>query len=454
MQRRFAIVPMNWAPQIRLRTIFLLFFCAAVGLATYPDLLGALSPAIATAMGIGLVQQTRSLLAWQPDNVPNCDELTFARRFAIVWRIVLATTIAACLFVEMLLAKGLIEIPEREAILLIESFTLGILPFCMIIVLCNSMVRWRLASHANTRHPARLVLFLLFATLIALIMLVEGTTVDFLVHRAIAGIEAAQPKRFQRTGVYPNLADEGYRSLWLAFGSILCLLAAGATTARLRARPNSGRGATWLKLLTVLLFLIPPSIFCYWYYSGEFHRLSPEMAGAGLALIWWDWLAGALVATILVTAAAYRIGKTESVIATVDADLARDTDRHAFHESFPCLLLLAANAIYALAVLVIEMLQYDSFLGVPTVGRYISMFCYPTTLLTLATCVASLQLCWTRWKSRHQTVPWEIAGLSPLAFFQGWFVLALILVAAIPTLRGFAFILWLGPIDLLPLLGL
>jgi len=60
---------MTIIPRIRLRTIFLLFFCAAVGLATYPDVFGALLPTAATAIVIGLLQQTRSLLAWRPDEV-------------------------------------------------------------------------------------------------------------------------------------------------------------------------------------------------------------------------------------------------------------------------------------------------------------------------------------------------------------------------------------------------
>ena len=44
---------MKLAPRIRLRTLFVLFFCIAVGLATYPNPISALGPAVATAIVIG-----------------------------------------------------------------------------------------------------------------------------------------------------------------------------------------------------------------------------------------------------------------------------------------------------------------------------------------------------------------------------------------------------------------
>jgi len=204
----------------------------------------------------------------------------------------------------------------------------------------------------------------------------------------------------------------------------------------------------------VLLLLIPPSIFCYWYYTFEFHRLSPEMADVGLAMIWWDWLAGAWTATILVTAAAYRIGVADSPQATIVANIAQDSELDAFHESFPGLLLLAVYALYELVRYGITMIEVASAFGPINFARCIDILCDPPALLTLITSIASVQLCWIRWRRREQIVAWKIAGLSQTDFFQGWIALASILVVAIPTLRAFAFILWLGPIDLLPFVGL
>src|SRR5262245_52602458 len=92
---------MKWAPQIRLRTIFLLFLCAAVGLATSADPLGALDPTIASAMVIGLLQQLRVLQRCAPSQAA-VDGFAFARQFAIAWRIALTGLLAILVVFELL----------------------------------------------------------------------------------------------------------------------------------------------------------------------------------------------------------------------------------------------------------------------------------------------------------------------------------------------------------------
>jgi hypothetical protein len=69
----------------------------------------------------------------------------------------------------------------------------------------------------------------------------------------------------------------------------------------------------------------------------------------------------------------------------------------------------------------------------------------PMLLLAIATLIVTIQLCWLRWKTRSQAVPWVLRPLSPQLFGEGWIMLALVVIAGIPTVRAFAFLLWLGP---------
>ncbi len=443
---------MSLAPRIPLRNVFLLFVCAAVGLATYPDLLGALEPAISTAMVIGLMQQVVQL-SRTPAEIPIRNELLFAKYYAIAWRFALAATILAYLAFNMLFFRGFIEYPDRDEVLIIEPW-FYISSICIVIVILVSLVRWR--SNALERAPPRKRLALLLAiltTLIMLIMVTEQTTMDFLVHRAVAGIEADQPENLQRPGVYIQPGDEGYKSLWIAIVAVMCIVASLFMVTSMRC-PITGRMTSWLMFCAVVGLLIPPLAFCVWYYQHEFHRLSPDMAGAGLAISWLDWLFGGWIAVFMVTAGAYRLGKTEAVRQTVVTNLSHDADSKPLHETLPCVVILAGNGLYGLWIYWREIFDYDPLFGTSNVGRYLSMTCYPITLLMLATSLASFQLCWYRWKNRSSSISWQLVGLSPRAFCQGWVALVLILVIGIPVLRAFAFILWLGPIDLLPMFGL
>src|SRR3954465_11744441 len=81
-------------PKFRLGTIFLLFFCYAIGLATTRDALVAIEPTIAVAMLIGLGQEVKQFWRWTPPPPAPRATFNFARNFAILWRCVVAFVIA------------------------------------------------------------------------------------------------------------------------------------------------------------------------------------------------------------------------------------------------------------------------------------------------------------------------------------------------------------------------
>jgi hypothetical protein len=441
---------MTSAPQIRLRTIFLLFFCVAVGLTASKSPLGAIGATIEIAIAIGLLQQARELFVWLPSQGKLIEELSFARRFAIFWRVAVATTLGACVTWRMLLARQFIGPPDRNDFLLIEPLDEGLSQLCVVIALCNSLSRWRSARSVVSAPAIRTAILWLLGIAVALVMVVARATVEFLVHRAMNGIERSQ--KFRRTGLYIRLSDEGYDAIWFGLVAIVCLIGAIALVVHLRDEHFRPRVRPY-RWLFFLLLLIPSATFCVWYHRYEFYRLSPDMAGAGLAIDLFDALAGGLIAAVAITAGAYQLAAKPSPATTICADLSVDLDRTAFHESFLVLLLLFLSACGGLFSLVSTILINEPVLGGIALGRILTYFCYPMPLLVIATLASIIQLCWVRWKTRSKVVPWKLHGLSPQAFVKSWIMLALLMIVGTPTVRAFAFLLWLGPGKVASLFG-
>jgi len=426
--------------------MFLLFFCAAVGLAVYPTPTGALEPAIATAMVIGLIQQIRQLIGWQPSANELSNAIVFARRFAITWRVLVATVISTWMIIGMLVSQGMLQYPTREDLWFYVQYQ-AVLPLCLVVVMCSSLARWQSASPLRTKRGWRAAGLWVFGILVGVILLIDGTIVQFLVHKAVAGIEAAQV--YRRPGVYPNLGIEQYRPVWLASAAAVSMLAAGAVLVW-----SSNSRNDWRKLATTyFLFpslLVPPALFCYWYYTTEFYRLSPEIAGAGLAANWTDWLIAAILAAALVAVCAYQLSSTRQLTAEITADLSQNIERTAFHESFFCLCIIGIHAIYTVVLHIASGVSAQlNFRGWwPPAWRDLTMLCNPMSLMALALLIVTVQLCWVRWRRRSQTVAWKLDGLSRLACLRNCAALTLLLIVAVPTLNAFTFLLWLGPWNL------
>jgi hypothetical protein len=440
---------------VRLRQIFLLFVCASVGLATNPNLLSALEPAIATAVVIGLVQEIVQLARAKAGS-PHNSEIRFARFFAITWRTAITIVLVALLTFNLLTARGFISYPDRSNILTFETAAYA-MSLCIVVAILASVERWRSASRvpaAPRRYPD--LMLALIAIVISLLMIMEGTTLDYLVHRAMAGIEKAQNPRWHRPGVYIPLEEENYRPLWLAALAVLCLSFAAATVPRLRSTSKS-RGTNWFKLGAVVSLLLFPVVFCYWYYEHALERLSPEIAGAGLAMLTFDLVAAIWVGAVIVTAGAYKLSRTgtaESLHSGSDDD---PGEHIPLYESLPCLAMMVGHSLYGLGTWVYDLFFAESsaFMLRPwNLGLVISTISFPGTLFIFASALATFQLCWYRWKARRHARPDKLIGISPSTFAQAWLALALLLAVAVPTLRAFAFILWLGPIDFMRVFGL
>jgi hypothetical protein len=437
-------------PRIPLRNIFVLFACAAVGLATYPDPLSALEPAVATAIIIGLAQQ---IWQFRQTAVPQTAEreLRFARSYAIVWRLLAILVIAASIGFELLRTRGFVNYLDLgETMLISPIYYIG--SVCVVLVLVAGVAKWRSKSASVARVRWLPVLFVVLGVFITLTMIAGDTTLEFLVHQALANIEAAQPVKFQRADVYPKLGDESYVTLWIAAAAVLCVGLSLIVAGRLRS--GGFRSNNW-KLVLVFALLLPAIAFCYWYYHTELARLSPEIAVAGLTLNWVDGVFGVAIGALLAAFGAYQVARNDTVTQAIATLPGEDVGDVCFYESAPCLAMMSIQAVSSLWFYFSrELLDFGGGMFTPTVGTYLSTLCYPLSLLTLASAAVKFQLCWYRWKYRASSEPWRMRGVDPAAFGQAWLAFAVILTVAIPSLRAFAFILWLGPIDLLWVFGL
>src|SRR5262245_8069936 len=121
-------------PTIQLRTIFLVFVCAAVGLTcatalpknadlrfvwfhTIPpreNLFHFLLYTGAALIVAGLIAQIRDLARLQPMAAKRKIELRFALLFAISWRAAIVVAFCACAVGQILLAREKIKLPETE----------------------------------------------------------------------------------------------------------------------------------------------------------------------------------------------------------------------------------------------------------------------------------------------------------------------------------------------------
>jgi hypothetical protein len=442
---------MTSAPQIRLRTIFLLFFCAAVGLTTSKSPNGALRATAEITIVISLFQQAWQLLRWRTTECDNSHELSFARRFAIFWRFAIAVILGACVLSRLLLAKHFVLPPERGE-LFFYPLDQGLPQLCILIALCSSCARWRSSRPVVSLHVIRLPLLWILGIAIAAIMLTDGNIMQFLIHRALHGVERAQKPRFHRTDLYVQLSDEGYYAIWFGVVAVACLFVAALVAIHLRDK-RAWPAVRRFRWPIFIVLLVPAAVFCVWYHRYEFYRVSPDMGSVGFAIGRYDSLIGALLAAVAVTAAAYKMAVRTAPMATVYPDLSVELDRRGFHESSVILCLLVAGAVTNICYRASELLSYAPTLAAITFRWLLCFLCDPSSLLAIATLVVTIQLCWLRWKTRSQAIPWTLPALSPQIFSEGWIMLAFLVIAGIPTIQAFVFLLSTTPYHIPSYLG-
>jgi hypothetical protein len=450
-------------PTIQLRTIFVIVFCAAVGLTcatavpdkTFPgsarlypiqNLIHFLLYSAAVAMIAGLVQQIRQLARLEPTASASNNNLRFALVFAVTWRAAIAFGLFICTVGQILLAREKIHLPQSDLLFVRTIFPDTLALICAIAVLASSNERWRGAVIRKERLWVSALAFVA-GVIILTLMLRDTGLITFLVHIATQGIEVAQPGRFQRVGTFPDQAKEGFRLFWIsASASVAAVVAAAALYLAIAARNK--RGYRFGCLTVYALALAACAAFCVWYYRVEFFRISPDFAGVGLASSWIDRLSGAFIASIVITTIAYRTARPRGVLVANSYALNVEPGLLFLHEYaiFICLI-LAVPFVYLYQSLPDNFDIWNMRLGwsqqiAYTLAEYLS---WPETYVYLAILVLSIQLLWQRWKRRGAAPALQLTPIDVRRFAWTWAALALLAAVGLPTLSIFSFTYWLGP---------
>jgi len=443
------MLAMTVIPQIRLRTIFLLVTCAAVGFTADPHFLGALEPMIQALMAVGLAQQVRTLAACGSTQAPIANEIRFSRSFGIAWRTVVAITLVGGILYSMLVTRGFIPTSDRDEQLMTGPLHEGVIRLCMLVILCNSLVRWRPAPRGRRRIALYTKLLGIVGLAFLGVNLLSGTSVQFITHRGLSMIEARQPKHLHRPEVYISPAADGYLPHWLGLAAVVSLSAAILLTTW-PLGPTLGASKYVRRILIFSIVMIVPTMYCWWWYAREFPRLSPDLAGAGFSLTRSDLACGLCAAITLIVASAYRIALTPLRV-VVRPNMAEDIDCTSVHESLPTLMLLILFSANFAASAIVSLNAVPAQSVVRSVISFIMFSCNPLFLLPFAAMIAGLQLSWVRWRRRAETIPDVLFGISPPRFAISGLMIACILAAGVPVLRAFAFTAWIWPYDLLPI---
>jgi hypothetical protein len=449
-------------PQIRLSTILLIFFCAAVGMTcatappavTDPDLksLGYYLPqlnlhyamlyAASMAMVIGLMQQINSLLRADLRIANGGNGVRFAKSFAIGWRITIAAMILVCMASRILISRRMMQLPEHNDFFGNEIFPDTLAMICTIFVLSDSVHSWRHDKPVGKNHGWITIGATIAGLVFALIVLPDTAMIIYLVHIATQGIEFSHPVRFQRLGLFPDHAAEGYRFFWLSVGAVLCV----ALAAIALALANVSRLGRNFKIAFVVLYLgllAGAGAFCGWYYISEFPRISPDLASVGSGSNWFDFLGGAILAAMMITAGAHRfasLGGSRTAIT-----FHQENERIPLHETTICLLLLVGSMVAYFVENARASWQITLF-GTRTVTEFLSsVLRYSSNYIMLAIVVLSLQLCWLRWKRSASDIRWELQSIDQRRFGLNWLGLALLVGIGLPTVSIYCFAFWLGP---------
>ncbi len=441
-------------PQVRLRTLFVVFFCAAVGMtcATAPvvenpdlkslglhlprlNLHNAFLAAASMALVISLVQQIRKLIQVREIDAAD-DDIRFARRFGIVWRAVVAAIVVACIAVQLLLSRNVVSLPEHT-----PGYWYDIIPnilwiVCLIVTL-SACLRREERKKSVERYSIFLACAIWFAgTILALLLLPDTGLIQFLVHIATQGIEAFQPLKFHRIGTFPDQQSEGFRLFWLSLTSVCCVVLAAAILISMRRFKS-----TRIRLLctgTFVLLLSIAAIFCIWYYGKEFYRVSPDMADAGFVGNWFDCSGAAILVLLMISVGAARLARSNS-FQIIQDDNAKDRRPAWVEPSWAPLLLLAAAIIY-----LVEVNGYTT--GFARIWEILlGLLQEPRNLLYIALCALCLKLCWLRWRRRKDAATWKISGLNRRRFVWNLVALAILIAVAVPTISIYCFVFWLGP---------
>jgi hypothetical protein len=406
----------------------------------------ALLSAASVAVIAGLCKEIAQLSNWQPPGGVDGRPLFFAKQFAVFWRGAICGLLTVCLVTALLIAQRVVMLPETETYFSYAPFPYAVWVMCLIVVLSVSVARLGQLNLTKDKPRHETALWIVGVPLAA-VMLLDVSLVHSLVHIATAGIERAQPERYQRHGTFPDQRAEGFQTFWFSTAATGFVVLGSASLMYLNRRRKLPLSKKLYAILAFALSLLVTFAFIAWYYAFEFQRISPDLAGVGVGSNAAEWLAGFILAVTVTTIGAYRLTVSDSRTISIPFNIGNEHKRLSTYESAGCLLIFAAAVVlYVDAVLRAYLnLTRGWFWSPRTAEVLVGMVRDPSVMLLLAILLLSVQIALMRWRRRDEPTAWVIAAIEPQWFFENWIALAALACVAIPTIAAFLFLFWLGP---------
>ena len=172
--------------------------------------------------------------------------------------------------------------------------------------------------------------------------------------------------------------------------------------------------------------------------------MSPDVASAGFAATWFDWVVAIVLLLVLVTTAAYSLSVRAGAPHTCTNEIGSPPN-YALHESiFVALTLVAAASIDL--VTTIRYTVTSAFISpLDFLADLAETLVYPDTYLYLALLLAPIELCLLRWRRRDKTAGGSLMAVDPHRFAWNWIASGALVAVGLPTIGIYCFTFWLGP---------
>jgi hypothetical protein len=445
--------------QISLRTIFLWMFCAAVGLTAsygpimyrqrHPPAKSDIPPpsiewtqvalwSAAAAIAVGLARQAIAIASWRRQRPAFGSELKFAIRFEVAWRAAIAILLACIIAIRTLAGLHFVELPEDQAFLGADVITDFLLWLLLLLVMRAGINQARRSRTSGSERRVIAVCIWIGMVLFGAYVLIHSSFIAYLVHLGCRGVDAALRYTGNRYPLWTERAESFY--VVRVFGVVAGWLVGTALVLRFLAasgRTSFSRGASAI-LGTVLV--AAAAVFVWWFVFHEFHRISPDLADAGLASNWYQRIGGAVLVVVMAGIGAGRIsrirGNSQRVLASASLALPLVV------ESWPVVMLLVAEFVYLVVRAVIGFIDTEAMVFDWDVLPYILES--PTVAFMAALFFFSIWLIVLRWR-RLIPQPLVIQPMSGGAFAAAFATLLISMAIGIPLLAIFSFSFWLGP---------
>jgi hypothetical protein len=417
-------------------------------------LCAGLLAAVSAWVALGLINQARDLWSAFHGRSGLCSEERWGWRFAVLWRVGVACLLVGYYTINILLARELLALPERnDDFWHVGARLRDALFHISLLIALAGVPRVRQSRPRPSRfQPVINILGWLAAAYWCLFVWSNMMIVPALVHISIMGTAMAEPLWLSRESMITYSTARLHHFLWAsicAVGLLLAHLGVVRQFARQQARRLRRR---WLWAGVLIPSLAIVAVYPIWLVARRLRDIAPlfaETYDPGPSHL---WVAAGLLIAVFVTCASRRLMRAARNPARAsELHWRRDPQRY-YHEGRTIAVLVVIALALKFIMDFIPTLQdlwdmtrffasYDNAIG----WCFEELFCDPSTYLLVTVLLIAVR---NVFRGRVRSIDSRLdgpPGLPVVRFCVVWCILFLTVVFAVPTLAGLGFAIGLSP---------